>query len=76
LNPVLLDLRAFRCPFVTVRAREALAELSAGEALTVLATDREAPIDLGALAADNGMAFSVVVEDGGWRLVLEQRAGR
>jgi TusA-related sulfurtransferase len=35
-----------------------MAELRAGEVLTVLATDREAPIDLAAWAADEGHAFS------------------
>jgi TusA-related sulfurtransferase len=34
-----------------------MSELPAGEALLVLATDREAPIDLAAWAADEGHAF-------------------
>jgi hypothetical protein len=36
----------------------------------VLATDPEAPIDLAALAADEGRAFTQSVTDGVWRLTL------
>ena len=65
-----LDLRGLRCPLVLVRAREALAELSGPEPLLVLATDREAPIDLAALAADHGRAFTVSETGGVWRCTL------
>jgi tRNA 2-thiouridine synthesizing protein A len=65
-----LDLRGLRCPLVLVRAREALSELHASEPLVVLATDREAPIDLAALAADCARAFSVSETDGVWRCTL------
>jgi tRNA 2-thiouridine synthesizing protein A len=61
-----LDLRGLLCPLVTVRARAALGP----DGLVVLATDREAPIDLAALAADRGMAFSCVREDDAWRMTL------
>src|SRR6188472_4493460 len=68
-----LDLRGLRCPLVLVRSRQALARLPAGEALVVLATDPEAPIDLAALAADAGRAFSESRDGGVWRLSLEPR---
>ena len=67
---VVLDLRGLLCPLVLVRAREALAELSGSEPLVVLATDREAPIDLAALAADSGRGFLVEETDGIWRCTL------
>ena len=67
---VVLDLRGLLCPLVLVRAREALAELSGLEPLVVLATDREAPIDLAALAADAGRAFTVEETGGIWRCTL------
>ena len=67
---VVLDLRGLLCPLVLVRAREALAELSGLEPLVVLATDREAPIDLAALAADSGRGFVVEETDGSWRCTL------
>jgi tRNA 2-thiouridine synthesizing protein A len=63
----LLDARGLRCPLVLVKARQAL---EPGVTLVVLATDREAPIDLAALAADSGRAFTQSFTDGVWRLVL------
>ena len=44
--------------------------MAAGETLVVLATDPEAPIDLAALAADEGRAFTQSETEGVWRLVL------
>lgn len=73
---VLVDTRGLLCPLPLLRARGALASLADEDVLVVLATDREAPIDLAALAADVGRAFSSAVEDGGaWRLVLSPRSG-
>ena len=66
----MLDLRGLRCPLVLVKARGALAALPASQALVVLATDREAPIDLAALAVDSGRAFAVSETDGVWRCTL------
>jgi tRNA 2-thiouridine synthesizing protein A len=70
LKPVVVDARGLRCPLPLVRARQALASLAPGEALVVLATDAEAPIDLGALAADVGRAFVAERDGAGWRLTL------
>ena len=67
---MVVDARGLRCPLPLVRARQALTSLAPGEALVVLATDPEAPIDLGALAADLGRAFSVEREGSEWRLTL------
>jgi tRNA 2-thiouridine synthesizing protein A len=67
---VTLDLRGLLCPLVVVKARSALAALPAAEPLVVLATDREAPIDLAALAADSRRAFTVEESDGVWRCTL------
>jgi tRNA 2-thiouridine synthesizing protein A len=58
-----------------IRARQALAALAPEESLVVLATDPEAPIDLAALAADEGRAFAQSAADGEWRLELSPRAG-
>ena len=56
------------CPLPLIRARQAL---EPGVTLVVLATDPEAPIDLAALAADEGRAFTQDrVADGVWRLTL------
>jgi tRNA 2-thiouridine synthesizing protein A len=67
-----LDARGLACPLPAVKARRALAGLPAGAALVVLATDPEAPIDLAALAADVGCAFSAEVDGPGWRLTLRR----
>ncbi|MDA0140201.1 sulfurtransferase TusA family protein [Solirubrobacter deserti] len=67
---VLVDARGLLCPLPVLRARAALGALAADDVLVVLATDREAPIDVGALAAQVGRPFSSVREAGVWRLVL------
>ena len=52
-----LDVRGLRCPVPYVRAKALVGALAAGDVLVVDATDPEAPVDLGALAADEGLAF-------------------
>jgi len=59
----LLDVRELRCPVPYVRARALVSGLAAGDTLVVLATDPEAPIDLGALAAEHGLEFAVAGEE-------------
>ena len=54
----MLDALGLRCPLPLLRAREALRSLADTDTLVVLADDREAPIDLAALAADAGRAFA------------------
>lgn len=69
---LVLDLRGLLCPLVLARARVALGGMEPGEPLVVLATDREAPIDLAALAADAGRSFTAVLTDeGAWRCTLD-----
>jgi tRNA 2-thiouridine synthesizing protein A len=70
-----LDVRGLRCPIPLLRARAALPELAPGQALTVLATDPEAPIDLAALAADEGLSFRAEESGAEWRIELRS-AGR
>jgi tRNA 2-thiouridine synthesizing protein A len=68
-----LDLRGLRCPLVLVKARAELARTDPGAALVVLATDREAPIDLAALASDAGRPFSADrTGEGVWRCTLDR----
>ena len=68
-----LDVRGLSCPLPLIEARRALAPMAAGDVLVVLATDPEAPIDLAALAADEGHGFAGAPEGGGWRLTLTKR---
>ena len=65
-----LDVRGLSCPLPLAKARAALARMAAGDALVVLATDPEAPIDLAALAADTNRSFSSQRLDGEWRCAL------
>jgi tRNA 2-thiouridine synthesizing protein A len=70
--PHVVDARGLRCPMPLIRARQALASLSADETLVVLATDPEAPIDVAAVAADAGWAFAAERDAEGWRLTLRR----
>jgi TusA-related sulfurtransferase len=49
--------------------------MAAGDVLVVLATDPEAPIDLAALAADEGHAILREHLTGEWRITLTKGAG-
>ena len=53
-----VDARGLACPLPLTMARRRMKELRAGETLVVLATDPEAPIDLGAWAAAEGHSIS------------------
>jgi tRNA 2-thiouridine synthesizing protein A len=69
-----LDARGLHCPLPLVRARRELATMPDGETLVVLATDPEAPIDLAALAADEGHAIACEPLGDGWRITLTKGA--
>jgi tRNA 2-thiouridine synthesizing protein A len=69
-----LDVRGLQCPLPLVHARRELAGMAAGEVLVVLATDPEAPIDLAALAADEGHSFVREHRTGEWRITLTKGA--
>jgi tRNA 2-thiouridine synthesizing protein A len=68
-----LDARGLACPLPAIKARRALAGVPPGGALTVLATDPEAPIDLAALATDEDCAFAAERAGDGWRMTLRRR---
>ena len=65
-----LDVRGLTCPLPLVEARRALGALAPGDVLVVLATDPEAPIDVAALADDEGHALTSERRGDEWRLVL------
>jgi tRNA 2-thiouridine synthesizing protein A len=69
-----IDARGLHCPLPLIRARTELAAMSAGETLVVLATDPEAPIDLAALAADEGHSFARERVGPAWRITLTKGA--
>ena len=68
-----LDVRGLQCPIPLLRARAELARAEVGLTLVVLATDPEAPVDLGALAADEGLQCAVDEDGaGGWRITIRR----
>jgi len=69
-----LDVRGLACPLPLIRAQRALAGLADGDTLVVLATDPEAPIDLAALAVDEGHACASEDVDGVLRITLTKGA--
>jgi tRNA 2-thiouridine synthesizing protein A len=69
-----LDVRGLRCPLPLIRARAELRTVAPGELLVVLATDPEAPLDLAALAADEGYGFTAREDADGWRMELRRAA--
>jgi TusA-related sulfurtransferase len=54
-----LDVRGTRCPVPYVRAKALVPELRPGQTLTILFSDPEAPLDLEALAHDEGLECDV-----------------
>ncbi len=68
--PQLIDARGLLCPLPALKARRALAGLAPGEVLVVLATDPEAPVDVGALAAEGGHGFEAERSGSEWRLTV------
>ena len=70
-----IDARGLACPLPLLRARAALPGVAPGDELVVLATDPEAPLDLAALAADEGCAFVASTDgDGAHELRLRKPA--
>jgi tRNA 2-thiouridine synthesizing protein A len=54
----IVDARGLACPLPLTMAKRRMAELEPGETLVLLATDPEAPIDLGAWAAEEGLQLT------------------
>jgi tRNA 2-thiouridine synthesizing protein A len=71
-----VDARGLACPLPLTMAKRRMRELRLGETLVVLATDREAPIDLGAWAAADGHAIETVEREGWTEFRLVKDGGR
>jgi tRNA 2-thiouridine synthesizing protein A len=69
-----VDARGLQCPLPLVMAKRRMAELGPGDRLVVLATDREAPIDLAAWAAEEGHGFAER-RAAGWLELIVAKAG-
>ncbi|MEA2423562.1 MAG: tRNA 2-thiouridine synthesizing protein [Thermoleophilaceae bacterium] len=70
-----VDARGLACPLPLTMAKRRMATLRPGEVLVVLATDPEAPIDIGAWAAAEGHALSER-RLGAWTEFSLTKAGR
>ena len=66
----IVDARGTACPVPFAMAKVALEEIGPEDVLVVLATDPEAPVDIGALAADAGRACTAEPDGAGWRIVV------
>jgi tRNA 2-thiouridine synthesizing protein A len=69
-----VDARGLACPLPLTMAKRRMAELGPGDVLLVLATDREAPIDLAAWAAEEGHAYEQREREGWTEFVLRKSA--
>jgi tRNA 2-thiouridine synthesizing protein A len=65
-----VDARGLACPLPLTMAKRRMAELAPGDQLLVLATDREAPIDLAAWAAEEGHSYEQREREGWTEFVL------
>ena len=61
-----VDARGLSCPLPLAMAKHRMDDLEPGQALVVLATDPEAPIDLAAWAAEAGHSYAESRDAGGW----------
>jgi tRNA 2-thiouridine synthesizing protein A len=69
-----VDARGLACPLPLTMAKRRMAELGPGETLLVLATDREAPIDFAAWAAQAGHSCEQHEREG-WTEFVLRKAG-
>ena len=54
MNTQTLDLTGLKCPLPILKTKKALAQMQAGEVITVLATDAGAPGDFAAFCRQTG----------------------
>jgi len=67
-----LDARGLRCPLPVLKMEKRLAQLPAGAALIVLATDPIAKIDIPLYCTQNGHACIVTADDDVLRFEIEK----
>jgi tRNA 2-thiouridine synthesizing protein A len=70
-----VDARGLACPLPLAMAKRRMASLQPGATLIVLATDPEAPIDLGAWAAEEGHRLQVSEREGWSEFELVKAGG-
>ena len=69
-----LDARGLKSPLPVLRARKALRDVAAGEALEILATDPAAPKDFRLFCEQTGHGFEGSVESGdGYAITIRKK---
>lgn len=69
-EPEILDARGLKCPLPVLKMEKRLAQLPAGAALHVLATDPMAKVDIPLHCKQNGHDCAVSSEDGVLRFAI------
>lgn len=69
-----IDTKGTKCPMPMLKTKKALAKMSSGEILKILATDPHAEIDLKQFAQQTGHEFiSSVLEDGVYVILMRRK---
>ncbi len=71
-EPEILDARGLKCPLPVLKTEKRLAQLPAGTALLVLATDPMAKVDIPLFCRQHGHACTTSQEDGVLRFAIER----
>jgi tRNA 2-thiouridine synthesizing protein A len=69
----ILDLRTLKCPLPALMAKKALEKAAPGTALTVLADDPLAAVDVPHMCHHEGHAVESITEKDGYRVFLLRR---
>lgn len=74
MNTSTLDVTGLKCPLPILKAKKALAQMQAGEVLTVLATDAGAPDDFAAFCRQTGhVLLESAQENEVFKLVVQHK---
>ena len=75
MNTQTLDLTGLKCPLPILKTKKALAQMQAGEVITVLATDAGAPDDFAAFCRQTGhvLLAADALESGVFVLVVQHK---
>lgn len=69
-DPLLLDCRGLRCPLPVLKLEKQLKTVPPGTAITLLATDPMAKVDVPLFCRQNGHAYTLETEDGVHRISI------
>ena len=68
-----VDARGLKCPLPRMKAELALRQIAGGEAIVLLADDRESPVDIPAWCSEQGHNLTTQSEEADtWRFTIEK----